>query len=174
MSFWNTSSGEAATGEVQENNFEPLPKGDYLSLLESAEIKEYEGERTINFKARAIESNRVVFPKLRVFDSDDKKRDRAIQLLVKLANSVGVPLPKGEPDDIWLSKLCDKPLIIKYDVFTFTPPGKSEEITGNFIINFEAKGAKAGSAKPAGNKPGPQPAAQPAPNFSDTDDDIPF
>lgn len=166
MSFWATSDGNQATGEVQENNFDPLPKGDYLSIIESAEVKEYEGERTVNFKARAVESNRVVFPKLRVFDSDDKKRDRAINLLVKLANSVGVPLPKGEPDDLWLSKLCDKPVVVKYDVFAFTPPGKSEEVTGNFIINFSAKGEKAGGAKPQ---------SKPAQQFNgDTDSDVPF
>lgn len=167
--FWATSDGQKATGEVKENSFDdtPLAKGDYNSIIETAEVNEWQGERTVNFKTRALDLNRVLFPKLRVFDKDEKKRDRAIQLLVKCANSVGVKLPEGEPDDIWLSKLCDKPLTIKYDVYKFTPAGETEEKTGNFIINFEAKGHKAGgqTSKPATTRKAPD---------IDPDSDVPF
>lgn len=159
MSFWKTSTGEQATGEVQENNFDPLPDGYYPTMEEEIKINEYQGKRTIQMKSRVIGEgfgkNRVLFLKLNAFDEDEKKRDRAINLLVKLANTLGVPLPKNEPDDTWLSKLTDKPHQTKLQKYAFIPNGGTETKVGNFIANFEdlkykpeVKGAvKAGPVK---------------------------
>lgn len=177
MSFWKTSTGEQATGEVQENNFDPLPDGYYPTMEEEIKINEYQGKRTIQMKSRVIGEgfgkNRVLFLKLNAFDEDEKKRDRAINLLVKLANTLGVPLPKNEPDDTWLSKLTDKPHQTKLQRFDFTTP-EGKKIEGNFIANFEdlkykpeVKGAvKVGPVK----KAAPVQMAE----VADTDPDIPF
>jgi hypothetical protein len=169
MSFWATSDGKTATGEVQENNFDPLPDGYYPVMEEEIKINEYQGKRTIQMKTRVIGEgfgkNRVLFLKLNAFDDDEKKRDRAINLLVKLANTLGVALPKSEPDDTWLSKLTDKPHQTKLQKFDFkTDDGK--QITGNFIANFEdlkfkpevkdAKPVKAGPVKKANTNGDPQ------------------
>jgi hypothetical protein len=180
LSFWKTSNGQEATGEVQENNFDPLPDAYYPTMQEEVKINEYQGERTIQFKTRVIGEgfgkNRVLFLKLKAFDEDEKKRDRAINLLVKLANTLGVPLPKNEPDDTWLSKLTDKPHQTKLQKFDFKADD-GKQITGNFIANFEdlkykpeVKGAvKAGPAKAAPKAEAPQSAVE-----AGIDDDIPF
>lgn len=178
MSFWDTSDGVKATGEVKENDFDPLPDGYYQTMEEEIKINEYQGKRTIQMKSRVIGEgfgkNRVLFLKLNAFDEDEKKRDRAINLLVKLANTLGVPLPKNEPDDTWLSKLTDKPHQTKLQKYAFIPNGGTETKVGNFIANFEdlkykpeIKGAvKAGPVK----KAAPVQMAE----VVDTDPDIPF
>lgn len=178
MSFWKTSAGTEATGDVQENSgFDPLPLDYYLTMLEEVKINEYQGDRTIQLKARIVGEkykNRVLFLKLKCFDNDDKKRDRAINLLVKLYNSVGVKLPDSEPNDIQLSKLTDKPLQIKVDVFNFTT-SEGKQVEGNFIVNFETKAYvvtdKDVPKLPRTALPGSGPAN---PSFRDVDDDIPF
>lgn len=179
-SFWNTSEGTKATGEVQENNdFAPLAKGDYISMIEEASVDEYQGVKKIKFKARVVGDgagkNRVLFLNLKCWDADSAKRDKAIQLLVKIFGICKAKLPNGEPDDVSLSQLCDKPISLKLGVWEI----KEENKSGNWLINAEAVGAKAGGApkaaevtkkKVVSNMP-----ATAAPNaFADMDDDIPF
>ena len=169
MSFWNTSSGSAATGEVTENNFDPLPKGWYTSMLEEVSVDEYEGVKKIKIKARVVGEgpgkNRVLFLGLKAFEGEGIKesaRDRAIQILVKMYSICKAKLPNGEPDDHSLSQLIDKPIDLMIDVWEIE--GKS----GNWLQNVEARGEKAGSAKVA-------PKAAPKAQLSaDMDSDIPF
>lgn len=181
MSFWTTSAGTEATGEVTENNFDPLKKGWYTSLLEEVSIDEYEGERKIKLKARVVGEgegkNRVLFLNLKAFEGEkvtEKQRDRAINLLTKMAQIMKIALPNKEPDDIWLSKFIDKPIDLLLDVWELEDGAK----TGNWLVNVEAKGEKAGTAVKSSAKPAARPAAKaaatPAQNFSDMDDDIPF
>lgn len=171
MSFWNTSAGTEATGEVQETNFDPIPKSWQPCMLETAEVDEYEGQRKIKLKARVVDGdhkNRVVFLNLKAFEGPDIKetqRDRALQLLVKLAQVTKTSLPNGEPDDRWLSKLTDKPLELYLDVWEIkTATGDSKK--GNHLINVGAKGEQVGSA----------PSKKSAPSMAkgDIDSDIPF
>lgn len=179
-SFWTTSAGTEATGEVAENNFDPLKKGWYTSMLEEVSIDEYEGERKIKLKARVVGEgdgkNRILFLNLKAFEGEkvtEKQRDRAINLLTKMAQIMKINLPNTEPDDVWLSKFIDKPIDLLLDVWEI------DDKSGNWLVNVEAKGEKAGTAiapnktKPA-TKPAAKAAAKPASNFNDMDDDIPF
>ena len=157
-SFWSTSSGEKATGEVKESEgFAPLPKDWYKAIFESATVDEYEGKKKIKFKTRIVGEglgkNRVMFLGLKCWDEDEKKRDRAIQLMVKVFNTLGVKLPKNEPDDDDLSELADKPLDIHID--TFIPKDGSRPEGYAFIVNVDGKGVQAGAKKeelPPGKK----------------------
>lgn len=178
MSFWQTSAGQQATGEVKENDFAPLAKGWYTSIFESAEVDEYQGERKIKLKARVVGEgpgkNRVLFLNLKAFEGEkvtEKQRDRAINLLVKLYQITKSKLPDGEPDDRSLSQLTDKPLDLLLDVWEVD--GKD----GNWLVNAEAKGTKAGGAatKPAAKseKAKAAPTAR-EPGEDEPDDDIPF
>ena len=177
-SFWATSSGEQATGEVQENSFDPLPKDWYKSMFESASIDEYEGEKKVKFKARVVGEgfgkNRVLFLNLKCWDEDEKKRDRAIQVLVKIFNILGVKLPKAEPDDADLSELVDKPLDLLLDVWEIN------DKSGNWLVNAESKGTKAGGgapdkpAKASPKKPNAAPPKKEVYGGDDEDDGIPF
>jgi hypothetical protein len=168
-SFWTVSTGGAATGEVAENNFDPLPKGDYPAMLEEATVKEWEGVQSINLKARVIDGpgkNRVLFLGLKCWDADSKKRDRAINLLVKLFQITKAQMPAGEPDDAALSKITNKPISLKLDVWEID--GKS----GNWLVNASEVGAVVGKAAPAKTAaPAKKPAAS---NPGDFEDDIPF
>jgi hypothetical protein len=146
-SFWSMSNGEAATGEVVESNFDPLPKDWYLSMLESVEVDEYQGQKKVKIKARVIGEgfgkNRVLFLNLKCFAGDEIKetaRDRAIQILVKMYNICKAKLPNGEPDDSSLSQLVDKPINLFLDVWELEDKSKS----GNWLLNVEAKGVAAG------------------------------
>jgi hypothetical protein len=136
MSFWSMSDGTTATGNVTENDFAPVPKGWYPSMLEEVSKNEYQGTESVQVKAR-LENNRVLFLKLKCWDVDSKKRDRAINVLVAIANSVGVALPNGEPDDRWLAKLTDKRVELMVDVWDFE--GKQ----GNWLVNARAIGKAA-------------------------------
>lgn len=178
MSFWSTSQGVQATGEVQENDFAPLAKGWYLSLLESVEVDEYEGQKKVKIKARVIGEgagkNRVLFLNLKCFAGEKIKetaRDNAIQILVKMYGICKVKLPNGEPDDDSLSQLVDKPISLLLDVWELEDKSKS----GNWLRNVEANGVKAGAepAKVAQKNPAPK-AKEYMAEDDDPDQSIPF
>ena len=178
MSFWTTSAGQEATGDVQESNFDPLPRGWYLSMLESVEVDEYEGQKKVKIKARVVGDgpgkNRVLFLNLKCFAGSDIKetaRDRAIQVLVKMYNICKAKLPNGEPDDASLSQLVDKPMDLMLDVWELEDKSKS----GNWLMNVEAKGTKAGgiSAPKTTAKPTQKPADR-EPGSDDESGDCPF
>jgi hypothetical protein len=172
MSFWTTSTGEQATGTVSDNNSQPLKKGWYLAMFEDFSIDEYQGERKVKIKARIIGEgygkNRVLFMNLKAFAGEkvtDAQRDRALNIIMKSAQILGVPLPKGEPDDIWFSKFTDKPIEIMVDVWEI------DDKSGNWLVNVASKGEKVGGdvavQKTQSKKPAP-------PADANDDDDIPF
>jgi len=175
MSFWKTSAGQEATGEVKEMSFDPLPKGWYTSMLEEVSVDEYEGQKKIKIKARIVGEgfgkNRVLFLNLKAFEGDkikDTARDRAIQVLVKMYQLCKAKLPNGEPDDRSLSQLVDKPMDLLLEIWELEDKSKS----GNWLVNCAAKGEKAGgSISPAKATPAK---GKPAAAFSDMDDPIPF
>ena len=177
-SFWSTSSGEQATGEVKEINFDPLPKGWYLSMLESVEVDEYEGQKKVKIKARVIGEgegkNRVLFLGLKCFPGEkikEETRDRAIQILVKMYNICKAKLPNGEPDDASLSQLVDKPMNLMLDKWEIN------DKSGNWLMNVEAKGVVVGDKKeqkPTAKSSSKKPEQEQEPGEDDEDPDCPF
>lgn len=171
MSFWQTSAGQEATGEVQDNDFKPVPLAWYKSMFESVTVDEYEGVKKVNMKTRIIGdgpgNNRVIFLSLKCWDGDDKKRDRAINLATRISNILGVKQPECEPDDKYFSQWVDKPIDLYIDVWELDD-GKS----GNWLKNVEAKGSKAGGAVVA--KPSAKPSKKSRDPEDHGDDDIPF
>lgn len=145
MSFWSTSTGEKATGEVKENDFKPIPKGWYKQVFESIEIKDsVQYGKSINLKARIqgpTNANRAIFTSLKPWDANEKKSDRAKNVLVAMYNAVGVALPKAEPDETSLDKLCNKSVEALYDVYEFEND-KGEKIDGNWLVNVRGSSAK--------------------------------
>lgn len=150
MSFWKTSTGQEATGEVKETNFDPLKKGWYTCMLEEVINKEWtdndgELDRYVNIKARVVAGecqNRVVFCKLKIYKTNGKfykaeARDSALQKIVKLYSILKAKLPDGEPDDRSLSQLSDKPIDLYFGVWQ---DQQTKEPAGNFIGNIAPKG----------------------------------
>jgi len=172
MSFWKTSEGQAATGEVQDNDFKPVPLSWYKSMFESVTVDEYEGVKKVSMKTRIIGDgpgkNRVLFLSLKCWDEDGKKRDRARNLATKISNILGVPQPESEPDDKYFSQWVDKPIDLYIDVWELDD-GKS----GNWLKNVEAKGTKAGGAAKVAPKAAAKPYMPPVEDGID-DSSIPF
>ena len=176
MSFFMTSTGENAaanaTGEFNAGggDFAPIPKDTrVLAMCEEASIKEYQGARYVNLKwvvAQPAEyKNRVVFQKIRCWETDSAKRDKALRMLAAIdANCGGKLAASGvEPDDLALQQhLTAKPMVLKLGVWDIE--GKQ----GNWIqevAKYNPSGAKAAA---------PKPAPKPAPAMDIDDETIPF
>lgn len=169
----NTSETTFESG----GDLDPIPKGtSVLAVAEEATNTEYEGDRYINVKWRVSKpeqyTNRILFQKIRVYDSDAARSDRAKRMLAAIATNAGGKLfeamqkaNESEPSDISLMQIANKPMVLKLDVWEFN--GK----TGNWV---QAVSPYTRSSQQA---PAAQPAPQVAPfdTLADMDDDsIPF
>lgn len=182
MSFFTTSTGENAasnaTGEFNAGggmDFSPIPKDTrVLAMCDEAKISEYQDSRYINLKwtiaQPAEHKGRVVFQKIRVWETDTAKRDKALRMLAAIdANAGGKLAASGaEPTDLALqTSLTAKPMVLMLDVWDMN--GK----TGNWVREVSKHTAKQGTAatpKPAA----PKPAQKPAAAMDIDDESIPF
>lgn len=185
MSFFTTSTGEnaaaTATGEFSAGggDFAPIPKDTrVLAMCDEAKISEYQGQSYINLKWSIAQpkeyKGRVIFQKIKCWESDSNKRDKALRMLAAIdANAGGKLAASGaEPTDLSLqTSLTAKPMVLKLGVWDID--GK----TGNWVQEVSKHQPKPGTAAPA-PAPKPQPAPKPAPVAQSTgvdmDDDIPF
>lgn len=190
MSFWNTSDGQ--TAQTQEGKFEmgggdiaPIPDGtSVLAVAEEAKNNEYQGDTYINVKWRISKpqeyANRVIFQKVRAYDKDTQKADKAKRMLAAIAaNSGGLLFSamqqrnESAPSDMSLAQLCNRPMVLKLGVWELDDKSKS----GNWVQAVAP--AKAGTPAPAENPVVAPPVqhqapAQITPNYDSFDDDIPF
>jgi hypothetical protein len=165
MGFFDDLEGmeKAKLGEFAGTEIELIPKGtQLLAYIEDASIETFNGEKFIELKWRvnkpAEYANRMIFQKLRIWDADQKKRNRAMLMLAAIdANSGGVIASQArEPDDALLSRaLLNKPMIVKVEIWDID--GKS----GNWICAI--------AAKPKGEVVAPQ-----APTNTTPSSEIPF
>ena len=192
MSFWNTSDGQSAQNndgkfEMGGDALAPIPDGtSVLAIAEEATNKEYQGDEYINIKWRVSKpveyANRVIFQKVRAYDKDQQKADKAKRMLAAIASNAGGGLfnsmqQRGEdrPSDISLAQICNRPMVLKMGVWELDDKSKS----GNWVQAVSpaknqpapapARTGHAAPAHPEINNPVPAPAAD---NFDD--DDIPF
>ena len=172
MSFWNLNDGSSATvtnGAYESvSDIEPIPdKTGCIGAIEESKWDEYDGERYISLKWRVAKpqeyGNRVVYQKIKLFDANSDKADKAKRMLAAIDANAGGKLAKAgvEPDDnALMSALMGKMMAIK--VMVWEIDGKK----GNWISAVApSKGAPV-EVKP---EPTPKPAAA-----ADFDDDIPF
>lgn len=185
MSFFTTSTGEnaaaTATGEFSAGggDFAPIPKDTrVLAMCDEAKISEYQGQSYINLKWSIAQpkeyKGRVIFQKIKCWEADSNKRDKALRMLAAIdANAGGKLAASGaEPTDLSLqTSLTAKPMVLKLGVWDID--GK----TGNWVQEVSKHQPKPGTAAPA-PAPKPQPAPKPAPVAQSTGvdmyDDIPF
>ena len=128
MSFWQTSEGKSATdttGKFESNGgIALIPENTTcLAMITEANIAEYNGDEYINLawtvnKPDAYK-NRKVFQKVRVFDADTKKRDKALNMLAAIDKNAGGKLSKYDtaPTNETLLNLMQKPMLIKVMVW---------------------------------------------------------
>lgn len=186
MSFWETADGsnaQQADGkfEMGGDTLAPIPEDtSVLAIAEEAKNNEYQGDEYINVKWRiskpAEYANRVIFQKIRAYDSDATKADKAKRMLAAIAANAGGGLfstmeQRGEdrPSDMSLAQICNRPMVLKLGIWELEDKTKS----GNWIKAVSP--AKSGAAAPAAApKPAAKPKPAPAPVADSFDDDIPF
>jgi len=146
MSFWNTSENEKITGstefETGGGDMEVIPaKTEVKAAIDEVKWDEYQGDRYIKARWSVVDGeykNRKIFQKIRVFDSDSKKADKAKKMLAAIATNAGGGLLKidGEPNDGQLQQhLLHKPMVLLLQVWTI-PASETDdgvEKKGNWV-----------------------------------------
>lgn len=165
MSFFKLSEGQLnTTGNFAvASDIEPMPKDTQVkSCIDEVKWDEYQGERYISIRWQVLApkqyANRKIFQKLKVEQSDVKKRDKAIQMLAAIdANCGGKLMSAGvEPTDASMQKnLLMKPMVLLLDVWDIN------DKKGNWV---KAVSSASGAAAV---KPEPTPAST-----NEDDDDI--
>lgn len=178
MSFFTLSDGTTAQSdgnmEMGGGSFDPIPSDtNVLAMITDSRNVSYEGETYISntwtILAPAEYKNRKIFQKLRVYDSDPAKKDKALRMLAAIdANCGGKLVSSGlEPTDHLLSSsILQKPMVCNLQIWEIN--GK----TGNWIsaVSPRKKDQEQNSApQPATAKP-----EQPGGGKSQDDFDLPF
>lgn len=176
MSFWNLSDNETVENNGQfesgGGDIEPIPKNtDVLAAPEEAKWDEYDGNEYISVRWTVLApkeyQNRKVFQKIRVYDADTKKSDKAKRMLAAIDTNAGGKLLKSgkAPTDESLTKcLVNKPMVLKLQVWEIETDDGSKK-RGNWV---SAVSPRKGGAK-AEPKPEPAPVQD-----DDFDDDVGF
>lgn len=187
MSFWQTSTGEqlneasVSTTFESSYSFDPIPRGTILRVAaRSVEWSEYNGDRYINAQWNILDGDykgRVVFQKIKVLESDAKKRDKALTMLATIDSLTGAGLVRlqHEPTDIDLARLCGKPIEIRVGVYKNDDDPENIKIY-NFVEAVGAIGALSGGKQKQSSTEDQVKAINPT-NYvapDNIDDDIPF
>lgn len=155
------------TFDMGGGDFDPLPaKTQVLAALEELKWNDYEGEITIQGKWAVLApdeyKNRKIFQKIRIEDSDTKKRDKAKRMLAAIdANAGGKLITFGRKptnEDLALN-LCNKPMMLLLGVW------EQNDKRGNWVMQVAPKGT------PKQPKPQRQESQSQGVDFGD---DIPF
>jgi len=165
MSFWKTTDGKNATettGKFESTGGSVIPDNTTcLAMITEAKIDEYQGDEYVSLtwtvaKPQAYQ-NRKVFQKVRIFDADSKKADKAKQMLAAIDKNAGGSLAKSDtaPSNTTLFGIMQKPMLIKVMVWELN------DRTGNWVS----------SVSPRSNE---EPAPAPAPEIADDNLDVPF
>lgn len=190
--FWSLSDNSDAkttTGafETGGGTIEPIPANtSCLAAIDEAKLDDYNGDQYISLRWTVLQptayANRKIFQKVRVWESDPKKADKAKRMLAAIdANAGGKLIAAGkEPNDASLTAaLVNKPMVIKLQVWEIT---KEDGTTGkgNWVCAVSPRSA-AQPAQPsvvASDAPATQPQTQPQATAASLgvsfDDDIPF
>lgn len=167
MSIFKTAAGQAIINKDGKadmgGGFKVLPEGTVVKvMMAKAEWKSYEGQKYINIEHKVIDGEHkgtVIFQKVKVYESDPKKSDKARIMLAAIDACAGGNLQQLQdiPTDMDLMKhLQNKILMVKLGVWDMD--GKS----GNWV----------NQVAPVGELEAVSPSAPPAP--TDQGADIPF
>ena len=142
MSFFTLSDGQAVEQQSEfdaAQDLEVIPNNTkVLFAADTAEWAEYEGDQYINIKWDILNGEyrgRKIFQKIRVKDSDPKKRDKALRMLVAIDTNCGGGLMRlgTEPTDMDLSvNILGKPMHGMLKVWKLTDEN-GEVKEGNWV-----------------------------------------
>lgn len=168
MSIFKLSTGKQAvsSGNAEMGgSLEPIPDGTKVrAIITEAKWDEYQDVRHIKLRWDVVDGEykkRVIYQKVKVFESDADKADRQKMMLAAIdANAGGklAALDKDEPSDVDLSAaLCNKPMVIRLGVW------EMNDKKGNWIQAVQSSNAAASAPVMPNGVP-----------ESDVDDDIGF
>jgi len=170
MSFWQTSEGKSATTEATGKfeasaSYELIPDGTTaLAIITKPSIEQYNGDEYINVEWTVAKpeayKNRKIFQKVRVWDSNPKKADKAKAMLANIDKNAGGKLAKldKDPTNESLAVLTGKTMLIKILIWSI------DDKTGNYIGAVSPRTTE--EAAPA---PTPKPV-----EIDDNNFDVPF
>ena len=126
MSFFGTEIEQSASGSFDSNpDIAVIPEKTMLTaIIDEACWDEYQGDRFIKLRWVCVDGeykNRKIFQKVRVLDTDAKKKDKALRMLAAVdANAGGKLIEMGrEPSDMDLiGSLSNKPMVIELSVWS--------------------------------------------------------
>lgn len=170
MSFFKLSTGEMpeTTGTIDTSAPELIPDNTTLQcVIKDTKINistEYGDSLQVQWQCvkPAQFANRVVFQNIKIFEKDDKKRDKAIKMFCAIdQNATGGKLVASgqEPTTQALQSWLNKQMLIK--VMVWDLDGRK----GNWISAVSPK--QSGEAQPVA-----APISQPS--IQEMDDDVPF
>jgi len=143
--FWTTSDNKVitTTGEFTSGGgkIENIPDDTTcLALIDEAGIAEYDGAEYVNLRWTVLEpvayKGRKIFHKVRVFDADIAKADKAKKMLMAIDTNCGGKLAESQeaPNDNSMAKaLLNKPMLIKVMIWELN--GRS----GNWIASVSPR-----------------------------------
>lgn len=155
MSFWNTSDSKPveASGKFDSGggNMAPIPdETTVLAAPVEAGWKNYEGEDYVNIQwqilAPAEYKNRRIFQKIKVYQTDISKADKAKRMLAAIDTNAGGKLMsiEREPSDAELTQfLVGKQMLLKLGVWEIN------DKTGNWVMAVSPKQTISSNVAPA-------------------------
>lgn len=143
MSFWNLSEPQttqqpAGTMEMS-TDMEPIPaKTQLKAAIDEAKWDDYDGEEYISFRWQVLDGEykgRKVFQKVKVCESDAKKRDKAIKMLqaIDFNSQAGLMQSGARPGDADLQRTMNKPMLIMVQVWAIKDEQTGDVKKGNWI-----------------------------------------
>lgn len=184
MNFWNVAGEDVRKTEIKESagsSFTTLPEGWYLGAIEKITLNDSldygKSIRLILSCKNGSEMQRTSV-KLNCWAEDDKKRRRAIQMMILLFQCAKKDLPESEPDEESLSVLVGRRFGFSIGYYELEKEDGSM-MEGNWLMYVDSvEGAKArlssAPAKPVPAVEKPAKPQQPAKPAVDFEDDIPF
>ena len=184
MSFWNIDDKPEDGQFDMGGGFEPLPNNtDVLAAPDEAKWdtipNEGEDYISVRWEVMAPEEykGRKIYQKVRVYNDDDKKAQKAKRMLAAIDQNAGGKLMASgqEPTDESLTvALCNKPMVLKVMKWEIPAEQSSDgqHREGNWVsaVSPRKKGGKQQGAKKEPEKkkePDPEPE-------EDFEDDVPF
>jgi len=144
--FWDDVE-KSVTGKFESGggSFALIPDNtNLIAAINTAEWKEFQGDEYINIRWDVLApyeyKNRVLFQKIKVYDTDEKKANKAKRMLSAIDTNAGGKLAmlKEAPTDSQLLKaLQNKVMVIK--VFTWDMGEKSGNWVGAVSPKVEVK-----------------------------------
>lgn len=153
MSFWATLQNEQATGTAEIGGGEPIPNNtQLLAMVDEAKHDSYEGDQFISLRWCVLDGpykGRKVFHKLKVYEADQAKAQKAIRMLSAVDVNAGGKLRtlgRQPTDQELLMAIGMKPMLIKVGVWKL-----DDGRTGNWVQSVAPSTAAAPvAAAPAG------------------------